>query len=130
MSCATPPPLNVTGDPRGVSPSMNCTVPVAKLPATEAVKTIACPGREGLTEETTVVIDGEQAASRRQAVIRPIRLPRLSVNHRLPSGPAVMPLGPALPVMPALNSLTTPGGVIRPIRLADDSVNHTLPSGP
>jgi hypothetical protein len=54
MTCAMPPPLNVAGDPRGVPPSMNCTVPVGKLPATEAVKTIACPACEGLTEETTV----------------------------------------------------------------------------
>jgi hypothetical protein len=35
MSCATPPPLNVTGDPRVVPPSLNCTVPVRELPATE-----------------------------------------------------------------------------------------------
>ncbi len=43
-------------------------------------------------------------------VIRPIRLPTYSVNHRLPSGPAVMPQGCAPAVMPALNSVTTPAG--------------------
>ena len=67
-------------------------------------------------------------------VIRPIRplhmcLKKLhSVNHRLPSGPAVMPDG--LTKMPTLNSVTTPAGVIRPIRLPLISVNHRLPSGP
>src|SRR6202521_1994083 len=44
-------------------------------------------------------------------VIFPIRLPNSSVNHRLPSGPAVMPsvmLYPNAPgVMPLLNSVTT-----------------------
>ena len=63
-------------------------------------------------------------------MIRPIRLPPCSVNHRLPSGPAVMPEGFAPAVMPALNSVTTPAGVIRPMRLPPDSVNHRLPSGP
>jgi len=44
-------------------------------------------------------------------VIRPIRPGKLaSANHRLPSGPAVMPLGRAPAVMPALNSVTTPSG--------------------
>jgi len=37
------------------------------------------------------------------AVTRPIRLPRNSVNHRLPSGPAVIPQGP-LPVAGRANS--------------------------
>ena len=63
-------------------------------------------------------------------VIRPIRSPATSVNHRLPSGPAVMPKGSEPAVMPALNSVTTPAGVIRPIRLPANSVNHRLPSGP
>ena len=40
---------------------MNCTVPDGKLPATEAVKTIACPIGEGFAEETTVVVVGKQA---------------------------------------------------------------------
>src|SRR5205809_6846193 len=112
MSCATPPPLNVTGDPRLVPPSMNCTVPVGELPATDAVKVIACPSCEGLTEETTVVVVG---GGEQQVVIRPIRLMPSSVNHRLPSGPAAMRLGCAAAVMPALNWVTTPSGVIRPI---------------
>src|SRR5262249_44566976 len=133
MSWAMLPPLNPTGDPRGASPSMNCTVPDGKLPATEAVKTTACPNGEGFAEETTLVVVGKQAPW--QVVIRPIRLPPGSVNHRLPSGPAVMPLGYARRLMPALNSVTTPSGVIRPIRsLAPRSlprsVNQTLPSGP
>src|SRR5213593_2911833 len=108
MSCAMPPPLNVTGDPRGPGTlqapptSMNCTVPVGKLPATEAVKTIACPSCEGLTEETTVVVD---AGGEQQVVIRPIRLTPGSVNHTLPSGPAVMWKRFAPAVMPALNSV-------------------------
>ncbi len=43
----------------------------------------------------------------------PIRAPVPSPNHMLPSGPAVMLMGFALAVMPALYSLTTPPGVIR-----------------
>ena len=68
-------------------------------------------------------------------VIRAIRLPRYSVNHRLPSGPAVMPKGSVSNenpgVTPPVNSVTTPAGVTRPIRpgLAT-SVNQRLPSGP
>src|SRR5579862_429025 len=60
-------------------------------------------------------------------VIRPT--PMLSVNHRLPSGPAVMPSGVAPPARPY--SVTVPDVVILPIRpLAMHSVNHMLPSGP
>src|SRR6266550_3212246 len=72
------------------------------------------------------IVGGTVAAP---VVIRPIRLIN-SVNHRLPSGPAVMASGVAPAVMPALNSVTTPSGVIRPIRLPLCSVNHRLPSGP
>ena len=69
-------------------------------------------------------------------VIRPI-LP-YPVNHRLPSGPAAIPLGlPATPMVVGRGySVMTPSGVIRPILSpADsvnqaDSVNHRLPSGP
>ena len=63
-------------------------------------------------------------------MIRPIWLPVFSVNQRLPSGPAVMPFGPLLAVMPVENSVTMPAGVIRPIRLPVYSVNQRLPSGP
>ena len=53
------------------------------------------------------------------------------MNQRLPSGPAVIPSGPLLGVMPALNSVTVPPGVIRPIRSPPHfSVNQRLPSGP
>src|SRR5690606_34051320 len=41
-------------------------------------------------------------------VIRPIRSPKNSVNHRLPSGPAAIPSGRAPGVIPALTSATTP----------------------
>src|SRR5262245_53761318 len=49
-------------------------------------------------------------------VICPIWLPSISVNQRLPSGPAVMARGPLLAVGTA-KSVTTPAGVIRPIWL-------------
>jgi len=49
-------------------------------------------------------------------VIRPTLAEFCSVNHRLPSGPAMMLSNCALAVMPALNSVTTPDVVIRPIR--------------
>jgi hypothetical protein len=62
-------------------------------------------------------------------VIRPIRLPVLSVNQRLPSGPVVM-LDGAPYAVGTVNSVTTPEGVIRPIRLPRYSVNQRLPSGP
>jgi hypothetical protein len=31
-------------------------------------------------------------------VIRPIELPSMLVNHSVPSGPAVIPIGPTMPV--------------------------------
>ena len=52
-----------------------------------------------------------------------------SVNHRLPSGPAVMPCGTAPEPSPDANSVIVPCGVIRPIAPAA-SVNQRLPSGP
>src|SRR5579864_6527983 len=62
-------------------------------------------------------------------VIVPTRLTAGSVNHRLPSGPAVTPAGAALLVAVA-NSVTTPDVVIRPTFEMPGSVNHRLPSGP
>ena len=62
-------------------------------------------------------------------VICPILLPTLSVNQRLPSGPATIPAG-ELPGVGMTNSMTSPAGVMRPILLAVASVNHRLPSGP
>ena len=51
---------------------------------------------------------GVEVGATPPVVIRPIRLPANSVNHRLPSGPAVMPEGAAPALMPVLNSVTTP----------------------
>jgi hypothetical protein len=52
-------------------------------------------------------------------VMRPILLPKYSVNHRLLSGPRVMlPREPALFGVGIGNSSTTPAVVIRPIWLA------------
>ena len=62
-------------------------------------------------------------------VIRPMLLRRCSVNHRLPSGPAVMPQGP-LPAVGVGNSAKTPAVVTRPILELSSSVNHRFPSGP
>jgi hypothetical protein len=63
--------------------------------------------------------------------MRPILSPAISVNHKAPSGPAVMP--PGLP--DAGNSVMAPFGLILPILLPPapvkpTSVNHMLPSGP
>src|SRR6266849_866746 len=53
-----------------------------------------------------------------------------SVNHRLPSSPVVMPLGP-LPAVGTGNSASiAPAGLMRPILLALYSVNQRLPSIP
>jgi hypothetical protein len=75
-------------------------------------------------------------------VIRPMMATKLlfptpleAVNHRLPSGPAVMPEGAELPVG-RVNSVRVPAGVIRPMAptelfpLVPEPVNHRLPSGP
>src|SRR5262245_2357886 len=62
-------------------------------------------------------------------VIRPIRGPPVSVNHKLPSGPVTMERGP-LPAVGRGNSVKTPAVVIRPILLPLFSVNHSAPSGP
>src|SRR5215813_8410574 len=60
-------------------------------------------------------------------VIRPILLPSYSVNQRLPSGPAVIPLSWLASVRTS-NSVSVPLGVIYPILLP--AVNQRLPSGP
>ena len=60
-----------------------------------------------------------------------MRLPKDSVNQRLPSGPSVMSSGEALSSLG--NSVTTPAGVMRPMRLPEvppNSANQRLPSGP
>src|SRR5436189_1593237 len=69
-------------------------------------------------------------------VILPIWLPKFCVNHKLPSGPAVIPTGKLVfpyGVLGALRigySVITPVGVILPILFPMASVNHRLPSGP
>src|SRR5207249_724209 len=54
-----------------------------------------------------------------------------SVNHRLPSGPAVIPAGTPFTVG-TLNWVMTPAGVMRPILFPfpPETVNQRLPSGP
>src|SRR5437588_477353 len=61
--------------------------------------------------------------------MRPILSPNVSVNHRLPSGPAVMKPG-WLSAVGTGNSLIVPFAVIRATLLAPPSVNHKLPSRP
>jgi hypothetical protein len=53
----------------------------------------------------------------------------ISVNQRLPSEAATMPVG-LLPALGMANSVTCPAGVIRPMLLPARSVNQRLPSGP
>ena len=62
-------------------------------------------------------------------VMRPILLPKSSVNHRLLSGPLVMPAGYEVAVG-TVYSVAAPAGVMRPILLPPSSVNHSAPSGP
>src|SRR5258708_31215890 len=61
--------------------------------------------------------------------MRPMLFPVSSVNHRLRSGPVVMPAG-SLGVVGIGNWVIAPLVVIRPILFPEDSVNQTLPSGP
>jgi hypothetical protein len=63
-------------------------------------------------------------------VIRPILLPKATVNQMLPiSAPSVMPLG-SLSELGSGNSLSTPLGLIRPMASLPCSVNQRLPSRP
>src|SRR5262249_28727478 len=62
-----------------------------------------------------------------RGVMRPILSG--SVNHRLPSGPAVIPLG-LLSGVGMAKRLTRPAGVMRAILYWRRSVNQMLPSGP
>lgn len=73
---------------------------------------------------------GANSVTAPAGVMRATRSPSVWVNHRLPSGPAVIPEGLLPEVIPSENSVTTPAGVIRPTWFAPDSVNHRLPSGP
>src|SRR4051812_16690812 len=61
-------------------------------------------------------------------VIRPTLFALASANHKLPSGPVVIPT--KLTLAGTENSVITPAGVTFPIRLPAISVNHTLLSGP
>ena len=79
----------------------------------------------------------ENSVTTPAGVIRPIRFAPYSVNQRLPSGPAVIPAGTAVALMPAENVGDAAVGVMRPIRPdggpdgpAPDAVNQMLPSGP
>src|SRR5260370_29894792 len=65
---------------------------------------------------------------RAAGVMRPIRLPVNSVNHTLPSGPAVIALC-SLFAVGAGNSVTTPAVVIGPMPFAW-SADRGLPPGP
>src|ERR1700680_4210879 len=60
-------------------------------------------------------------------VIRPIRSRSYSVNHKAPSGPDVIPIGPDLGG--SLKCVIFPLVVIRPTT-SKESVNHKAPSGP
>jgi hypothetical protein len=51
------------------------------------------------------------------------------VNHKAPSGPAVIPNGRLAGVVTGY-SVITPAVLIRPILLLSVSVNHMAPSGP
>src|SRR6516225_11890709 len=62
-------------------------------------------------------------------VRRPILSAKNSVNHKLPSGPATMPIG-SQPVLGCGNSVKLPAGVMRPIWATAFSANQKLPSGP
>src|SRR5579862_263923 len=62
-------------------------------------------------------------------VILPILLARASVNHKFPSGPAVMPIMTALEVGMGY-SVTVPDVLILAILFACSSANHRFPSGP
>ena len=66
---------------------------------------------------------------RPSGVILAMRLASLSENQILPSGPRIMPSGPASGVGSA-NSAMSPRGVMRPILSAAFSANHRLPSAP
>ena len=52
------------------------------------------------------------------------------MNQRLPSGPAVIHLGPALAVGMVNSVMASVVGLISPIVSAPGSVNQMLPSGP
>ena len=58
---AAVPLLNVTGEPRLATPSLNCTVPVGvptprATDATVAVNVVDCPNTKGLAEEVSAVV--------------------------------------------------------------------------
>ncbi len=61
--------------------------------------------------------------------MRPIWLTSVSENQTLPSGPRIMPSGPALGVGSG-NSVISPLSVMRPILLAAFCANQSAPSAP
>jgi len=61
------------------------------------------------------------------ALMRPIRLWPLSINHIAPSDPAAIPVGSLPAVNPAEYSMMTPVVEMLPTLLPSASVNHRLP---
>ena len=51
--------VRLTGEPSRVAPSRNCTLPVAVLGVTVAVKVTVCPSVEGSADEVTVTVELE-----------------------------------------------------------------------
>src|SRR5262245_13861148 len=123
-------PAVLTGAvPSTVLRSLKMTVPVG-VPAGEftvAVSVTGWPKTAIGADVRRVVVVTAPACARSS---RPIRLPAISVNQRLPSAPTAIPPGAAPGAMPAENSLSTPAVVMRPIWLRPGSVNQRLPSGP
>src|SRR5438105_143533 len=74
--------------------------------------------------------ESETLCSHPSGLIRPTLFVRYSVNHRLPSGPAV--IGPSAVPLGIAKSVTTPAVVILPTWSSDTKpfLYHRFPSGP
>src|ERR1041385_4244377 len=86
-------------------------------------------GAETMLLPTSTPLGSEYSVIVPEVVILPIFLVLVSVNHSLPSGPAVIPAG-LLSVGREYSPVTTPAVVILTILFLNSSVNQTFPSGP
>src|SRR5579871_2931586 len=136
-------------------PSVPAAIPLGRPPGTGEGNSVTCPPgvmrpialpvqepgapskhsvNQRFLSGPTVIPSAEPAVGIGNSVICPPGVIRptlllVSVNQRLPSGPAVILVGP-LPVVGRGNSVICPPGVIRPSLSASGSVNQRLPSGP
>ena len=127
------PLVTVTGEPRLIASTANCTVPVAAEGATAAVKATDCPYDTGFRELETVIV--VEVALPSSTVIVLSVLP-MTARSNMPSplkSPVVIPRGPApvasgLPVATVKLPVPVPRSTVTLLSASFATARSSLPS--